>query len=87
MSRMILVAVLAVLSWAMPAAAQTAWDWRIDPQVCYWTWTCDYGGRAYAPRWGHGHRWAHGHRWVHHVRLHHDYYARPYIYDPSYPHW
>jgi hypothetical protein len=65
MSRMILIAILAAAAWATPALAQYRFDWRIDPQVCDWRWTCDYGGRAYLPRW------THRRRWVHRVGLHH----------------
>ena len=83
MSRIILVvAVLAALPWVTPASAQYRFDWRIDPQVCDWRWTCDYGGRAYLPRWAHGRRWVHRRARVHHV-----YYAPRYYYAPSYPHW
>ena len=88
MRRMILAAALAVLPWITPASAQYRFDHRIDPQVCHWTWTCDYGGRAYVARWHHRRRWGHGHHHVHvvHRRIRHVV-AHRYIYDPSYPHW
>jgi hypothetical protein len=30
-----------------PASAQYSFDRRIDPTMCRWWQTCDYGGRAY----------------------------------------
>ncbi len=50
-----------ILVCATPASAQYAFDWRVDPQVCRWTETCDYGGRAYA--------WAHHRHWHHRARV------------------
>lgn len=30
-----------------PASAQYSFDRRVDPTMCRWWQTCDYGGRAY----------------------------------------
>jgi hypothetical protein len=50
MLRLVMAAIVAVLASASPVAAQYRFDFRVDPQLCSWTWICDYGGRAYLPR-------------------------------------
>jgi hypothetical protein len=38
---------VAVMLLSSPASAQYSFDRRIDPTMCRWWQTCDYGGRAY----------------------------------------
>jgi hypothetical protein len=58
--------IVLVLAGATPASAQYRYDFRVDPQLCSWTWICDYGGRAYLSRRGHRARHVVTHRrWRH----------------------
>ncbi len=65
MSRLILASIMAAVVWATPASAQYRFDRRVDPQVCSWREICDYGGRAYLPRWHHRARVAVRHHYRH----------------------
>jgi len=38
---------VAMMLLSSPASAQYSFDRRIDPTMCRWWQTCDYGGRAY----------------------------------------
>ncbi len=66
MLRLVMASIVVALAWASPAAAQYRFDFRVDPQLCSWTWICDYGGRAWVPRRVHRASYAPTHRrWRH----------------------